>query len=611
MNLLAMATMSAASHRCCASSLRALTVLFVLAAPVSDVEGRHHRHVCPYFSCGGLSNISYPFRRQGDPSGCGVQSCELVCTDTDATIRIGSGTYKPIENNDIYEPVSCLSSSSFIYMVTDFLYDGYVPADSLQPSCGYLAMTPLGSPGMPVPKNTSYPDVVKFMRNGFALGFTVSIPDPNIRECFAEFMRTFLKDPRSSTGIKELIVDILRVVDIFLACVIYQLQSTNNNGVTTVLIGIIETIQYVSGVLKYTAVVCRFVLMPLAVFIFLVYKYWKTRITVDAVEKFLQMQQMLVPMRYAYTNIIAITGHFRDKLGQGGYGSVYKGVLQPGEVHVAIKMLGNSNCNGDEFISEVATIGKIHHVNIVRLIGFCSEENSRALIYEFMPHGSLDKYIFSSEKSFSWDKLNEIALGIARGLNYLHHGCDMQIVHFDIKPHNILLDNNFVPKVADFGLAKLFPKDDNFVPLSAMRGTIGYIAPEMVSRSFGVISSKSDVYSFGMLLLEMTGGRRNADPHAGSSSQAYYPSLVYSQLSQGDANEISEGVDMHELEKKLCIIGLWCIQMKPQDRPTMSEVIEMFEAGVDGIQMPPRPFFCDDEGDSSYSAISKLDTIEE
>ncbi|AQK89928.1 rust resistance kinase Lr10-like [Zea mays] len=323
------------------------------------------------------------------------------------------------------------------------------------------------------------------------------------------------------------------------------------------------------------------------------------------------MQHMLVPMRYAYTNIIAITGHFRDKLGQGGYGSVYKGVLLPGEIHVAVKMLGNSNCNGDEFISEVATIGKIHHVNVVRLIGFCSEENIRALIYEFMARGSLDKYIFSSEKTFSWDKLNEIVLGIPRGLNYLHHRCDMQIVHFDIKPHNILLDSSFVPKVADFGLAKLFPKDDNFVPLSAMRGTIGYIAREMVSRSFGVISSKSDVYSFRMLLLEMTGGRRNADPHAGSSSQAYYPSLVYKQLSQGDANRISEGVDMHELEKKLCIIGLWCIQMKPQDRPTMSEVIEMLEAGVDGIQMPPRPYFCDEEGDSSYSTISELDTIEE
>nr|WPD27521.1 WAKL protein [Zea mays] len=675
-----MATMSAASHRCCASSLRALTVLFVLAALVSDVGGRHHHHVCPpYFSCGGFSNISYPFRRQGDPSGCGVQSYELVCTDTDATIRIGSGTYtvlsinstysyfwvvdadldiqsscplpwwdyhgetstgnsyrrrtelralrpyflypnsmsiifvncsKPIENNDIYEPVSCLSNSSFIYLLTDYLVTpyyysyGYAPAEFLEPSCGYLAMIHLGGPGMPVPKNTSYPDVVKLMRNGFGLRFPSSIGDGSIRECFAESVRIFLKEPR-----KYQIVRILMVEGLW-PCFLDQLGSTNN-VVASVIIDIIKTIPMFMWLLKSTHVFCRLVLMPLAVFVFLAHKYWKARITIDAVEKFLRMQQMLVPMRYAYTNIIAITGHFREKLGQGGYGSVYKGVLQPGEVHVAVKMLGNSNCNGEEFISEVATIGKIHHFNVVRLIGFCSEENRRALIYEFMPHGSLDKYIFSSEKSFSWDKLNEIALGIARGLNYLHHGCDMQIVHFDIKPHNILLDSNFVPKVADFGLAKLFPRDDSFVPLSATRGTIGYIAPEMVSRSFGVTSSKSDVYSFGMLLLEMTGGRRNADPYAGSSSQAYYPSLVYSRLSQGDLGEISDGVDMHELEKKLCIIGLWCIQMKPQDRPTMSDVIEMLEVGVDGIQMPPRPFFCDDEGDSSYSAISESDTIEE
>ncbi|OEL37094.1 Rust resistance kinase Lr10 [Dichanthelium oligosanthes] len=271
----------------------------------------------------------------------------------------------------------------------------------------------------------------------------------------------------------------------------------------------------------------RFVLAPLVVLIYLAHKYWKARITIDAVEKFLLMQQVLGPMRYAYTDVTAITSHFRDKLGQGCYDSVYKGVLLPGDVHVAIKMLGNSKCNGEEFISEVATIGRIHHVNVVRLLGFCSEEMRRALLYEYVPNGSLDKYIFSSEKRFSWDKLNEIALGIARGINYLHQGCDMHILHFDIKPHNILLDSNFVPKVADFGLAKLFPRDNTFVPMSAMRETIGYIAPEMVSRSFGAISSKSDVYSFGMVLLEMAGGRRNAD-NGENSSQAYYPSLVYS-----------------------------------------------------------------------------------
>ncbi|KAG8050651.1 hypothetical protein GUJ93_ZPchr0009g162 [Zizania palustris] len=275
----------------------------------------------------------------------------------------------------------------------------------------------------------------------------------------------------------------------------------------------------------------------------------------------------------------------------------FTGVLLPGNVHVAVKMLtSSSRCNGEEFISEVSTVGRIHHVNVVRLVGFCSEEMRRALVYEYMPRGSLDKYIFSSDKSFSWDMLNEIALGIARGINYLHQCCDMQILHFDIKPHNILLDSNFVPKVADFGLAKLYPRDKSFVPVSAARGTIGYIAPEMISRSFGVISSKSDVYSFGMLLLEMAGGRRNADPNAANSSQAYYPSRVYSQLTRRHTTgEISDIADMHELEKKLCVVGLWCIQMKSCDRATMSEVIEMLEGGIDSLQVPPRPFFCDDE----------------
>lgn len=182
------------------------------------------------------------------------------------------------------------------------------------------------------------------------------------------------------------------------------------------------------------------------------------------------------------------------------------GVL-PGDVHVAIKMLVSSMSDGEEFISEVSSIGSIHHVNVVRLVGFCSEEMRRALVYEYMPKGSLEKYIFSSEKSFSWDKLNEIAVGIARGIDYLHRGCDMQILHFDIKPHNILLDSDFTPKIADFGLAKLYPKDNSFLPVSAARGTVGYIAPEMISRSFGTISSKSDVYSFGMLAGDGRGGR--------------------------------------------------------------------------------------------------------
>ncbi|KAM3390905.1 hypothetical protein ACQJBY_012493 [Aegilops geniculata] len=372
-------------------------------------------------------------------------------------------------------------------------------------------------------------------------------------------------------------------------------------------------IVYSTTILKLIAVLYRFVVAPLVVLFFLAHKYWKTRITIDAVEKFLRMQQMIGPTRFAYTDIVAVTSHFRGKLGQGGYGSVYKGVLLPGDVHVAIKMLDSkSNCDGEDFISEVSTIGRIHHVNVVCLVGFCSEEMRRALVYEYMPHGSLDKYIFSTEKSFSWDKLNEIALGIARGINYLHQGCDMQILHFDIKPHNILLDSNFVPKVADFGLAKLYPRDNSFVPLSALRGTIGYIAPEMISRSFGVISTKSDVYSFGMLLLEMAGGRRNADPGAANSSQTFYPSWVYDRLTKQELGEIR--AEMHELERKLCVVGLCCIQIQSHDRPAMSEVIGMLEGGVDGLQLPSRPFFCDDEHTpvaESYDFCSGLTAISE
>ncbi|XLT26338.1 hypothetical protein S245_022116 [Arachis hypogaea] len=157
-------------------------------------------------------------------------------------------------------------------------------------------------------------------------------------------------------------------------------------------------------------------------------------------------------------------------------------------------MLGKAKGNGQDFISEVATIGRIHHANVVRWIGFCVEGSKRALVYEFMPNGSLDKFIFSKVDSISstYHKLFEISLGVARGIAYLHEGCDMQILHFDIKPHNILLDENFIPKVSDFGLAKLNPLDNSIVSLTAARGTIGYMAPELFYKNIGAVSYKAD-----------------------------------------------------------------------------------------------------------------------
>uniref|UniRef100_A0ACD5ZL38 Uncharacterized protein n=1 Tax=Avena sativa TaxID=4498 RepID=A0ACD5ZL38_AVESA len=653
-------------HR--SAALPALVVLSVLAIFASDVEGENQ---CPPFSCGDLHNISYPFRRPGDPAECGVASYELACSNSKAIIYINTGTYyvtgvnytgsyfwvidanidmnsscplpqwnqlpypswrlvssqlidlitegtwacflncsRAIKNNSRYKPVTCLSTiSSFVYVSAS----GFCSVGQLEPSCGYLAMIPFGprdsKPNLQG-QDASYAGIAEFMRKGFAVGFPVG--ENSRKHSFREMIRICLNN--STSYFKEQISDasILHRAQAFfwsdihfLECLIYGDSSISLNVLGRAILSFP----------KFFLVLCRFVLAPLVVMIFLAFKHWKTRITIDAVEKFLRMQEMLGPMRYAYTDITAITSHFRDKLGQGGYGSVYKGVLLPGDVYVAVKMLeGKANCDGEDFISEVSTIGRIHHINVVRLVGFCSEETRRALVYEYMPQGSLDKYIFSSEKSFSWDKLHEIALGIARGLDYLHQGCEMQILHFDIKPHNILLDSNFVPKVADFGLAKLYPRGNSFVPLSVLRGTVGYIAPEMISRSFGVISSKSDVYSFGMLLLEMAGGRRNADSNAANSSQAYYPSWVYDRLTEQGVGEISLAAEMHELERKLCIVGLWCIQMKSHDRPAMSEVIEMLEAGVDGLKMPSRPFFCD-EGhihvEDSYHLSSELTAISE
>ena len=329
------------------------------------------------------------------------------------------------------------------------------------------------------------------------------------------------------------------------------------------------------------------------VIVFLIRKWRRRHLSMyDGVEEFLQSQNNLMPIRYSYSEIRKITKGFKDKLGEGGYGSVYKGKAKSGRL-VAIKMLCNPKANGQEFISEVATIGRIHHTNVVQLIGFCAEGPKRALIYEFMPNGSLEKYIFSREGNIplSIEKTYEISLGVARGIEYLHQGCDMQILHFDIKPHNILLDENFTPKVSDFGLAKLYPADGSIVSLTAARGTLGYIAPELFYKNIGGVSYKADVYSFGMLLLEMASRRKNVNAFADHSSQIYFPTWVYDQFSEGNDIEMEDATDEEKKTvKKMIIVALWCIQMKPINRPAMNKVVEMLEGDVECLQMPSKPF---------------------
>jgi serine/threonine protein kinase len=207
-----------------------------------------------------------------------------------------------------------------------------------------------------------------------------------------------------------------------------------------------------------------------------------------------------------------------------------------------------------------------------------------------MVNGSLDKYIYSEETKMAigWDKLREIAIGIARGLEYLHRGCNARIIHFDIKPHNVLLDEDFCPKIADFGLAKLCHLKDSALSMAEARGTIGFIAPEVFSRGFGVVSTKSDVYSYGMVLLEMVVGRKNIKETTGNSSEAYFPDWIYDRLAK-DFQSQEVACESDETARHMTLVALWCIQTS-QEIVLLLGVSEMLEKNISELEMPPSHF---------------------
>ncbi|KAK4715445.1 hypothetical protein R3W88_013783 [Solanum pinnatisectum] len=326
-------------------------------------------------------------------------------------------------------------------------------------------------------------------------------------------------------------------------------------------------------------------------------RFWESRAEDHLnIEAFLKNSGSYAPKRYNYADIKLITSRLKNKLGQGGFGNVYRGSLR-NESQVAVKVLNELKGNGEDFINEVASISRTSHVNIVSLVGFCFEGHKRALIYEFMPNGSLDKFIYEERsngvRQLGWPILYKIALGIARGLEYLHRGCNTRILHFDIKPHNILLDEDFCPKISDFGLAKLCIKKDSIVSMLGPRGTIGYIAPEVVCRNLGGVSHKSDVYSYGMMVLEMVGGRKNVD--VGVDHEELQ--LI------GIMNE-----EENECARKMVIASLWCIQTDPANRPSMSKVVEMLEGKLDSLQMPPKPYLYSPSRSKVDSSIIELTT---
>ncbi|KAJ3683546.1 hypothetical protein LUZ60_013773 [Juncus effusus] len=295
-------------------------------------------------------------------------------------------------------------------------------------------------------------------------------------------------------------------------------------------------------------------------------------------------------MAFRYGDLQYITKNFSEMIGKGGFGSVFKGFLLDSTV-VAVKRLEGISQGDKHFRAEVGTIGTIQHLNLIRLFGFCSENGKKLLVYEYMPMGSLDRHLFGNGPTvLTWEIRYQIALGVTRGLLYLHEKCRYCIIHCDIKPENILLDEEFVPKIADFGLAKLLGRDFSRA-LTTMRGTIGYLAPEWIA---GVaITTKADVYSFGMMLLEIISSNKNSNsiPMEGGR-ETFLPALAIRKLLEGDVLSLLDpklcGEANEEEVIRACKVSIWCIQDEEDCRPSMAQVVQILEGNLD-VNMPPTP----------------------
>ncbi|KAG2716298.1 hypothetical protein I3760_03G118000 [Carya illinoinensis] len=295
----------------------------------------------------------------------------------------------------------------------------------------------------------------------------------------------------------------------------------------------------------------------------------------------------VAPKSYTYAELEKVTDGFKEELGRGAFGIVYKGAIWNGEKIVAVKRLDKLMAERErEFQTEVKVIGRTHHKNLVRLLGYCHDGLNRLLVYDYMSNGSLADILFKPSKQRpSWDRRIEIARNIAKGILYLHEECEPQIIHCDIKPHNILMDQNGCAKLADFGLAKLL-KPDQTKTYTDIRGTKGYVAPEW-HRNLPV-TVKVDVYSFGIVLLEIICCRRNADFDL-PEEEALLEEWAYHCFECGELGKLlnDEVVNKKQLER-MVKVALWCILDEPSLRPSMMKVLHMLEGTVD-IPIPPSP----------------------
>ncbi|KAM0832586.1 hypothetical protein ACQ4PT_064795 [Festuca glaucescens] len=289
--------------------------------------------------------------------------------------------------------------------------------------------------------------------------------------------------------------------------------------------------------------------------------------------------------RYSYAELVKATIYFKVELGRGSSGVVYKGVLED-ERPVALKKLEHISRGKEEFQAELSVIARIYHMNLVRIWGFCSEGSHRLLVCEYIENGSLASILFSHKNNIplDWKQRFNIALGVAKGLAYLHHECLEWVIHCDVKPENILLDKNFEPKITDFGLAKLLNRGGSTENTSHVRGTTGYIAPEWIS---GLpITSKVDVYSYGVVLLELLSGSRVSELTVGSDAEVHsmlrkLVTTLADKLEGNDESWIDRFVDCklsgqfsYVQARTLVKLVVSCLEEDRRKRSTMESIVQ-------------------------------------
>ncbi|XP_059442286.1 rust resistance kinase Lr10-like [Corylus avellana] len=580
--------------------------LLLFVAFIIDV-GECQSNGCAKLPCGARGPvIRFPFRVNSQPEHCGYPGFNLSCTDTnDAVVELPNSVKLFVKRIDyksqvlqLYDPAHCIPKQlrRLNLSSSPFQFEQDSPEDQTW-SSGESSSTGLTDFGF---FNCSQREVkFRFIRclssqkhQVYAFDKRDDLMDLPLSSCTKMYSLRSIPNTRV-LGDDEKNLELKWSRPACVHCEAKGKKCRLKNNSTA-----LETECFLEGALSKLAITGATLgsfLLLLAVFaLYRFYTYDKVEKEHQVkIEKFLEDYRNFKPTRYSYVDIKKITNQFSEKLGEGAYGTVFKGKLSH-EIYVAVKNLNTSKGNGEEFINEVGTIGTIHHVNVVRLVGFCADGFRRALVYEFLSNNSLEKFISSSDAKnciLNLDKMQDIALGVAKGIEYLHQGCDQRILHFDIKPQNVLLDQNFNPKISDFGLAKLCSKDHSAMSMTTVRGTMGYIAPEVFSRNFGNVSSKADVYSFGILLLEIAKGRKNVDITVENTSQVYFPEWIYNILEQKEDIRIfveDDGDD--KIAKKLATIGLWCIQWNPVDRPFIKDVVKMLEGEGDKLIMPPNPF---------------------